>query len=213
MKEITKLCIIGGGQRGNSVLQFFSQSSLVEVVFVVDIDKHALAMRAARKLGIKVATEMGSLLQNTHLDFIIETTGNDKVLDEIAQHRQQNAKIIPCELALLFSNLLDERSGEMTDELQSDLHELHEKIRNNTHKSNSALSEIDKISNELEVLAINAGIQASRAGSFGHGFSVVAGAVKSTARVTRRLAGDLDHVIGEIASMAHHIDTVIKKAK
>lgn len=213
MQEKTKLCIIGGGQRGDKVLKLFSQSALVEIVFVIDTNKKAPAIQTARKLGIKVATEIASALKSTTLDLIIEATGKDEVLDEIAKNRNKSVMILPSRLALLFYDLLAERRGSMTQELHADLITLREKIDKNTRDSANALGEIDRISNELEVLAINAGIQASRAGVFGHGFAVVAGEVKSTARVARRLAGDLDLVIGEIASIADHINQAMKKSQ
>lgn len=213
MKETTKTCIIGGGERGNNVLELFSQSALVEVMFVLDPDRSAPAVRTARKLGVKTYTEMGSTLTSTPIDLIIEATGRDDVLDAIAKSRDRSSMILPSRLAILFYDLLAERRGEMTQELNADLNTLRQKIDKNTRDSANALNEIDKISNELEVLAINAGIQASRAGTFGYGFAVVAGEVKSTARVARRLAGDLDQIIGEIASMAHHIDQAVRKSQ
>lgn len=212
-RKKTKIGIVGGNERGDNVLKLFHQSDLVEIMFVLDANPQAPGIRTARKLGIRVGTEIATLLKKTPLDLIIEASGEDETLDLIAKNRGKDTLILPSRLALLFYDLLDERRGAMTQELNSDLNALRSKIDKNTRDSANALSEIDRISNELEVLAINAGIQASRAGRFGHGFAVVAGEVKSTARVARRLAGDLDIVIGEIASMSGHIDQAIKKSQ
>lgn len=213
MDEKTKICIIGGGTIGNQLLTLFSQSDLVEVMFVLDKNKQAPAMQAARKLGIKLHSEIDNILKSTPLDFIVETTGLDEVLEKVAKNRNRSSIILPSRLALLFFNILNERRGEMTQALNTDLNDLQAKIGNNTRDGSKALAEMERISNELEVLAINAGIQASRAGAFGKGFSVVAGEVKNTARVTRRLAGDLDQVINEIASMSKNIDQAMQKAQ
>ena len=204
-----KIGIVGGGTEGKSLLDIFSKSKGIEVVYVVDPDNKAPAIRQASKMGMKTLTNLGMAITNFPVDLIFNAGASDEDIETLRQ--QEEGKVVQSGAALMLINILDESRGQANKQVFSDLSGVRQEIDVNTRDASKALHGIEKISNELEVLAINAGIQASRAGEFGKGFSVVAGEVKSTARVARDLASEIDRIIGGISSMSNTIEQSLKK--
>lgn len=205
-----KIGIVGGGDQSRELLEIFNKSKDAEPIYVVDADANAPAMSLAMRLGVKTLTKAEMAIKNFSADLILDASGSADISDFLHQNRG-NAKIIDVEAALLFIEIMEENRSKANDQVFTDLSSVRQEIDRNTRDVSKTLHGIEKISNELEVLAINAGIQASRAGEFGKGFAVVAGEVKSTARVARDLAGDIDRVISEISSMSNKIEQSLKK--
>ncbi len=208
--DLKKIGIVGAGSHGKSVLQTLQASNRVEMVYIVDQDSSAPGFVLAKKLGVKTMTRLESALKNLHVDIIIEATGSDEALSTIQSLKEQG-EVISANAFLSLSGILQELQGADHQKVFEDLGNVRKEIDRNTRDVSKTLYGIEKISNELEVLAINAGIQASRAGEFGKGFAVVAGEVKSTARVARDLAGDIDRVISEISSMSNKIEQSLRR--
>ncbi|MBF0136826.1 MAG: methyl-accepting chemotaxis protein [Magnetococcus sp. DMHC-1] len=204
--------LVGGSDNAARLLQLFSGSQRVELLYVVDTNTGSPGMTRAKALGIKTLTNIESAVKNIPVDFIIEATGDAETLALVTDNRQQG-EIISGSATLLFFEVLEDQRGTTNQQVFRDLSGVRREIDRNTRDVSKTLHGIEKISNELEVLAINAGIQASRAGEFGKGFAVVAGEVKSTARVARELAGDIDRVISEISSMSEKIEQSLKKVQ
>ncbi|MBF0283364.1 MAG: hypothetical protein HQL51_02795 [Magnetococcales bacterium] len=202
--------IVGGSGGGEKLLQLFSQGGMTRVVFVVDQNNEAPGMQLARTLGVKALTNVETALKTDPVDIIIEATGNQGVRDLITRVKSRG-ELISGETAQVFIGVLDEHRKEVNKQVYEDMSGIRQEIDRNTRDVSRTLLGIEKISNELEVLAINAGIQASRAGDFGKGFAVVAGEVKTTARVARDLAADIERVIDEIYNMSDKIAQSLKK--
>jgi len=205
-----KIGIMGAGKEGHEVLEIFSHNKSVEILFVADPDSAAPGMAMAKKLGIKTLTKPEVALKNFKVDLVIDCS-NSAEIHRMAVEALGDAAVIQVPLLMMLYKVFSEQRGQANHQVFSDLASVRQEIDRNTRDVSKTLHGIEKISNELEVLAINAGIQASRAGEFGKGFAVVAGEVKSTARVARDLAGDIDRVISEISSMSKRIDQSLKK--
>ncbi|GAB0055727.1 hypothetical protein SIID45300_00022 [Candidatus Magnetaquicoccaceae bacterium FCR-1] len=205
-----KIGIIGAGKEGCEVLELFSHNKSVEILFVADPDSAAPGLAMAKKLGIKTVSKPEVALKNFKTDLIVDCSGSPDVYRMVVEAVGKDG-VIDVSLILMLYKIFSEQRGQANHQVFTDLASVRQEIDRNTRDVSKTLHGIEKISNELEVLAINAGIQASRAGEFGKGFAVVAGEVKSTARVARDLAGDIDRVISEISSMSKRIDQSLKK--
>lgn len=205
-----KIGFMGASKNVVELLELFSNNKEIEVLFVVDSDPAAPGMTVAKKLGIKALTKPEVALKNFKVDMIIECTGSQEIIAIAADAIGVN-NVVGIDLIALINKIFKEQRSSSNHQVFADLASVRQEIDRNTRDVSKTLHGIEKISNELEVLAINAGIQASRAGEFGKGFAVVAGEVKSTARVARDLAGDIDRVISEISSMSKKIDQSLKK--
>ncbi|MBF0416761.1 MAG: hypothetical protein HQL86_00735 [Magnetococcales bacterium] len=205
-----KIGIIGAGKEGCEVLELFSHNKSVELLFVADPDSAAPGLAMAKKLGIKTVSKPEVALKNFKTDLIVDCSGSPDVHRMVVEAVGKEGVIDVSQILMLYK-IFSEQRGQANHQVFADLASVRQEIDRNTRDVSKTLHGIEKISNELEVLAINAGIQASRAGEFGKGFAVVAGEVKSTARVARDLAGDIDRVISEISSMSKRIDQSLKK--
>lgn len=81
------------------------------------------------------------------------------------------------------------------------VHGLRELVQN----IGGALNQITGIAQQTNMLALNAGIEASRAGDAGRGFAVVAQEVKALARQTQSVAAEIGEQLHHIASTSDEV--------
>ncbi|MBF0309394.1 MAG: Gfo/Idh/MocA family oxidoreductase [Magnetococcales bacterium] len=205
-----KVGIIGAGKGGARFIKLLLSSEKVELVFVVEQEAEAPGLVLAKRGDVKIFSKVEAAVSSMEVDYIIETTGTDEMVQTVQQH-MVSGTLLTARTINFFLEVLEDFRGKAVQQVLDDLAGVRREIDRSTRDVSKTLHGIEKISNELEVLAINAGIQASRAGEFGKGFAVVAGEVKSTARVARDLAGDIDRVISEISSMSEKIEQSLKK--
>lgn len=156
-------------------------------------------------------------------------------LEQMASMVQQNA-----DHATQASGLAERsrRAAEQGTDLMRRMAEAIEKIKASSDQTARILRTIDEIAFQTNLLALNAAVEAARAGEAGKGFAVVADevrrlaqrsaeAAKSTADLTaeaqqhadhgvavsREVAAALDHIVGGVVSVAQLIDEVAAASK
>lgn len=115
---------------------------------------------------------------------------------------------------------LSSQTIEVSREMQHDMNELIQII----NRMNEVIAGIDSISLETNLLALNASVEASRAGEAGRGFSVVAEKIRALAEETQKLNGNMGNYLNNIknasqksatsaANTVTSLDTMTEKIK
>lgn len=86
-------------------------------------------------------------------------------------------------------------------------------LRDDSNKINKIIEEITGIAEQTNLLALNAAIEAARAGEQGRGFAVVADEVRSLAERTSSSAEQVKGIVDSIYSGTHNVSDVMKSSQ
>ena len=233
-----RVAIVGGGKGGTSILETLNKMNEVQVVGIVDIDENAPGIKLAREYNIYNTSSMEELFKRK-TDILVDATGNKKVADEIERMNIQDVKVMNSESAELMMYLVEEQKKmsqqleeqihninslsdvtndtvEKMDTSVKNTLEVSERLDGFSHKVTEKVKETDKIvsfmakiTNQTNILGLNASIEAARAGEQGKGFAVVAKEVQKLANnsedFTKQIGGILSEINKEIASISDEI--------
>ncbi len=104
-----KLAVVGGGRRCLAILRLLDSKRLrrlrPEIVGVADINPQAVGLVEAQKRGIFTTTDYRKLLDLPELDLIIELTGNERLLRDLAERKPESVGVIDYTASLLFHDI------------------------------------------------------------------------------------------------------------
>ena len=184
-----------------------------------DLEAHGkYELREMTDSIVKLSTELGRLL-NT-----ISTKAGD--LNKESSHVTSNASLISQEANLqatsveelsatieqmssaISMNLANSRrakdiSDKAKVEMQQVLEQATEMLRS-VEKIKEKVSLIDEIASQTNILALNASIEANRAGETGQGFAVVAQNVRDLAAATQEAAAEINQITDATFESAGH---------
>lgn len=106
--------------------------------------------------------------------------------------------------------------GTLAEEAQSMSQALVQAV-SDAHKARASSDAIQSITREIQLLAINAGVEAARSGQAGRGFAVIAAAVKALAEQTREAttasAGQLDQLVRAVDGLSRRSESNMQTAQ
>ncbi|MEA1974448.1 MAG: methyl-accepting chemotaxis protein [Bacillota bacterium] len=221
------IAIIGAGNGGTKLLNFFMNNDSSKVIQIIDQNFESPGIKLAKENNINCSKDIEKI--NPEVELIIEATGNSFVVDKIYELYSESKKIIDSELAAIIMGIIDEQISS-TEKLGEQLNVIHstakslEKQMNNLVKfsksltniseelinssneytkyidqTDSTIKAISKITQQMRILGLNANIEAARAGEYGRGFAVVAMEVQKLSDTTSDFSLDISKLLESMA--------------
>lgn len=213
-KRVFTIGIIGGGRGGFGLLKFFGNSSVARVVWIVDPNTTAPGLVEARARNIRGLADDEEAMRGDLPDFIFDCTGDPELEARVRARLKGTETML---ITLLTSRMMVEVLAENSASLREDISQVVSTIKNDLASSldasNSIVSRINSIMSNMQMLALNASIEASKAGVHGRGFTVVADHLGKSVEAVRNLTQEINLVNQNIIQVSHRSDTVLEKLK
>lgn len=209
--KVLSVGIVGGGRGGLEMLKIFADSDKVRVAFLVDRDPQAIAVTAAKERNIETPNDLVAAMQQYRTDFIIEATGSAKVLELLRENHREGTEILSSQAALMFYTMVHEGRRKLNSDIFGKISHIGEEIVGSTASVKKALAAITQVAFNLEMLSINAAIEAARAGVHGRSFAVVAEEVKTTAGQAKSLLASIEAVNNNNVVMSEELEELLNQ--
>lgn len=213
-KRVFTIGIIGGGRGGQGLLRFFGDSSAAKVVFVVDPNPTAPGILEARARNVRTFTDDEEATRGELPDFLFDSSGDPDLETRIRQRLRGTATMLITPLtSRMMVEVLSENSARMREDISEVVSTIKNDLASSLDASNSIVSRINSIMSNMQMLALNASIEASKAGVHGRGFTVVADHLGKSVEAVRNLTQEINLVNQNIIQVSHRSDSVMEKLK
>ena len=234
-----KIAIVGAGAGGSKLNDLFQKMPQVEIRTVVDRNQQSQGIALARKFGINCVTDLGLIPED--VEIVIEATGNSNVLNELFERYKGKKRIIQSDVAALLMTVVDQQAEttkrlnyqleqitETSEKLNKDMDYIvsvtrellviNQQLVNASEESKKFILQTDemtkavnKITQQIKILGLNANIEAARAGEHGKGFSVVATEVQKMSDTTSEFARQIAELLQSLGLENERITSEISK--
>jgi methyl-accepting chemotaxis protein len=202
------IVIVGGGHAALTLLGCFSAMTESRVIGVADLRPEAPGMVRARELGIHTTTDMEALVTRADVHLVIDVTGVARVRAAISALLRPEQEVMSAAAAKVMYDVIELRQRQnqaASAHLSKEFRGFGTRLSGARESIDKSLEQVDKVLSAMKIVALNAKIEASRAGAAGRAFGVVAEEMKrmtanaQTALETiRRASTDTHETLGEL---------------
>lgn len=206
--------IVGGGRAGLRFFNLLNQSQGAEIAFVSDRQAEAPAILAAKAARIPVYTDMDAAVRSHTVDVVFEVTGHAETSARLVCLLEgSSTRILSSELARLLIQITEEDRHRIEHEVVGDIGEMKSEITESLKGSAGVVGRINSVMSSMQMLALNASIEAAKAGIHGRGFAVVADNMGKSVETVRKLTLEIEAMNAKIRHVALNIDRVLDRLK
>ncbi len=203
--------IIGAGKAGTSLLRLLLHSETMKVGFVVDNNPRAAGVLLAKERNVPVFQDMEEALHQQVCDIVFEMTGVPVVMEKLLTAIDgSKTKVLPSHSWLLIREL-EAGAKQERQQVADEITAIKIRLNGGLEGSGKLVTQINQIMSSMRVLAMNATIEAARAGSQGAGFSVVAEHMAKSVDAVRKITQEIGQVNNEILEVSNQINTALER--
>jgi methyl-accepting chemotaxis protein len=203
-------------------------SMAIAMNHMLDKFRHSLEQVAASTTMLATASEeMSSITQTTNQNVNRQFSEIDQVatainemtatVQEVASHASKAARAAQeANAQSRTGRQVVESSIDSISELSHDLEEVStviDKLSKHSENIGMVMDVIKGISEQTNLLALNAAIEAARAGEQGRGFAVVADEVRTLASRTQKSTVEIQNMIEQLQKEAHDAVSAVKRSR
>ncbi len=183
----------------------------MSVAFVVDVRPDAPAMQTAREQRVPVYSNAADALAVQTPSLVFEVTGDPDVAATVRELCSGRTEVVSAETARALLNAIDDSHRVATSQVVADVGSVKEAIERSLGEMKSLLDSIDTITSNMQMLALNARIEAARVGDEGRGFAVVAQEMAGSTELIRQAARQLEQLNGSVKGVSDGLDAALRR--
>jgi methyl-accepting chemotaxis protein len=206
--------IIGAGRGGMGLLKFFGSNRVTQVKFVVDANEAAPGMEQARARNIPTFADAELAIRDVLPDFLFDSTGDAQVAIRIKERLRGTPTMLFTPLTCrMMVQVLEMNAQTVRADISEVVGSIQGDLGRSLDTSTSVVNRINSIMSNMQMLALNASIEAAKAGIHGRGFSVVAEHLGKSVDAVRSLTQEINQVNQNIVQVSGQSATVLEKLR